>query len=471
MSAYASLPGGAEYLVRVEYPSSEASGITAVVVVSFISLLAVVSLLAVISISALNTRTSLDHHLFVRMHVATYFISLLVGNLLQAVGSIINVTWVASKAVKDPGVVKHVADLSMAIWTFAIAMHTFCLLVLGLKIQRVTMIATVVSGWSGTFALVIIGPAVLGTKGPYFGISGRWCWITEQYPAERITQVFMAAFLSLSLYLLILLHFRGVPVLSGLRAYFRETSIGGDYEFERKGMDIAKKMLLYPVAYGIIVFPIAVTRFSEWAGAKPTFAAIIFSSVLFQMSGIINVCLFLTIGRVLPPQSVNISSLKRGISRPRTFKPPPPILVPGNSDPYYASSDFDPIPPIPDIAEDRNMFPEPELYVHAGNAEFTEHPEPVVPKVFEEEHTVAPLQIRKARQDMLPDIEVSNRLDSVYDYYEREGRRGSQDSYYNHEDRDYATGRSGDSYKDVDLDDIPNERPDSDEDSVYSNEV
>jgi len=179
------------------------------------------------------------------------------------------------------------------------------------------------------------------------------------------------------------------------------------------------------------------------------------------MSGIINVALFFTIGRVLPPQSVSIVNLKREISRPHTFKPPPPILDPGISDPYYASSELDPRPPLPVLSEGIDItFPEPDLRNH------TEVSKDPVPSQHEAEYSVEPLQIRKPRPDMLPDIEVSKRLDSVYDFYEREGRRRSLDSYY---DPGAETGRSHDSYKDVDLDDTSIEQSDSDDYSVYSN--
>jgi hypothetical protein len=54
-----------------------------------------------------------------------------------------------------------------------IAIHTFCLLVLELKLRKFVLWTTLISGWSGIAALVIAGPAALDTnrRGPF----REWC--------------------------------------------------------------------------------------------------------------------------------------------------------------------------------------------------------------------------------------------------------------------------------------------------------
>lgn len=111
-------------------------------------------------LSAFNTRTSLDQHLFVRTHVAAYFISLLVCDLIQgvyyssylsdiatgtndpsAIASITNTSWIKLMGVRAgdicvlqgqyvvldrqsnftdhsiPGALKQTSDIGIAVWT------------------------------------------------------------------------------------------------------------------------------------------------------------------------------------------------------------------------------------------------------------------------------------------------------------------------------------------------------------------
>ncbi|KAF8070358.1 hypothetical protein FPV67DRAFT_1668221 [Lyophyllum atratum] len=224
------------------------------VVVSCISLLAVVVLLLAIALSAFNTRGSFDKHLFVRTHVAAYFVSLLLCDFIQV--------WVHRMGVYFgetcvlQGVLKQTSDIGTAVWTLVIAVHTFCLLFLELKTRAFVLWITLLGGWSAIAALVILGPATLNTerRGPFFGVSGYWCWISPNYPTQRITLdylfMFLAAFMSFILYILIFLRFRGNVVRSGWRIRFRKANAAGSDGWPgRKFTDdqavlIAKQMLL-----------------------------------------------------------------------------------------------------------------------------------------------------------------------------------------------------------------------------------
>ncbi|KAJ4493899.1 hypothetical protein C8J55DRAFT_171157 [Lentinula edodes] len=258
------LPNGEWLLTRVAYTAKEHSGVTFLLVVSALSLVAVIGLLSVISLSAFNTRTyKNEEHLFVRTHVAAYFISLLCCDLIQAIGSLYNSRWVNSGAVlldrycTAQGVFKQIADVGTALWTIIIAVHTFYLLVLERKPNQFTLFATLIAGWSGIFAIVISGPAVLDTvnRGPFFGVSGYWCWISDGYEVPRITLdyliMFVAAFSCFVLHGLIHLRLRGNMSMKGWRMTFyrqpQERPTGRN--FDDKGMSIARQMLLFPVSH------------------------------------------------------------------------------------------------------------------------------------------------------------------------------------------------------------------------------
>ncbi|RDB24819.1 hypothetical protein Hypma_008005 [Hypsizygus marmoreus] len=307
------------------YSIREMHGVVILVVVSCISLVAVVGLLVAIALSALNTRSSLDQHLFVRTHVAAYFVSLLLCNFLQAIGSIVNAAWINHMGVRAgnlcafQGVLKQASDIGTAIWTLIIAIHTFCLLFLEQRMRPFVLWTTLFFGWSAIACLVMIGPAALETdkRGPFFGISGYWCWISPQYKVERITLdymiVFLAAFASFVLYLLVFLQLRGKVVQNGWRIRFLKNSETDPTEWrgrkipDDQAMSIARHMLLYPIAYIIFVLPISASRFASWAGQNVPFEIMIFSAAVFLLSGLMNVVLFTTTRRILPAKSLWIS--------------------------------------------------------------------------------------------------------------------------------------------------------------------
>jgi len=147
--------------------------------------------------------------------------------------------------------------------------------------------------------------------------------------------MFMAAAFSFLLYSLIFLRMRGNIIVEGRRISFRRTGLSRwrGKQFENQALAIARQMLLYPVAYTIIILPIAASRFSAFAGNDVPFEVTVFSAAVFLLSGIVNVTLFTTTRRILPPDSFKIP--KWAISRPQAI---PEYTVEAGPDSYYQSS-------------------------------------------------------------------------------------------------------------------------------------
>lgn len=413
------LPNGSELILRLPYSTREVNGVMTLVVISCISLVAVIGLLVTIAISAFNTRASPDQHLFVRTHVAAYFVSLLLCDLLQAIGSIFNANWIRLMGVEVgdicvlQGVFKQASDVGAACWTLVIAIHTFCLLFLQWRVRRFVLWATLVAGWSGIAAIVIAGPAALDTakNGPFFSISGYWCWISPHYPAERITLdymiMFIAAFASFVIYTLIFLRLRGNIVGNGWHIRFRmlNKDISDRSSETTKGnqaMAIAKQMLLYPVAYCGLILPIAATRFSSWSGHAVPFEVTIFSGTVFLMSGLVNVILFTTTRRILPPKSVSIG--KWSISWPQ---------------PVQDSSTLESAPDTFSQLDDEKLTKEDPM-LHESYDQSEGSSDLSVPV----EHFIPPLQLRShvsgPTRNAPPEIPIPrmNSGESFYNFYE-----------------------------------------------------
>ncbi|KAF9779448.1 hypothetical protein BJ322DRAFT_352040 [Thelephora terrestris] len=321
ITASSLLPNGNPEILGVHIFRRERMGVLVLVITSTVSLIAAFGLLLAIASSWWNTRKLKDPHLFVRTGVAPYFVSMLVYNVLQSVGSIMNAQWVQSSSVNvgvfcaSQAVTKHISDIGVAIWALVIAFHTFLLLFFGITIPRWASLTTLVGANAIIVLLVCLGPTVLDSKsrGPFYGISGYWCWITDEYKSERITMdymiMFLSAILSFILYTLVFLRMRGNVVVDGSYVRFRlaksqSQSQSGRLFAQSPALKVARQMLLYPVAYTIVILPITAARFCEWSGRDVPFTVTVFSDVVFLLSGTVNVLLFCATRRILPARSV-----------------------------------------------------------------------------------------------------------------------------------------------------------------------
>ncbi|KAL5485419.1 hypothetical protein ACEPAI_8061 [Sanghuangporus weigelae] len=359
--------------LRKYLTSSRTDGEMVLVVVSSVSLTAVVLLLLIILITALRASYQKASTNIFRSHVTAYFVSLLVSDLLQSIGSIMNLKWIQDMAVSQSGfcsaqgAIKQAADIGTAFWylTFVlktvnsinslllqdiglsiyrkksvcnvstylhqtIAVHTFNVLVCGIHARRILMFILLVAVWSFVTALVGMGPFILQnkSKGPYFNISGYWCWISEKYEIEQFVLEYMIMFISavasFILYVLVFLKLRSNLLVAGGRFRFRSVVRASawmpnqNYEtsdLRAHMVSVAKHMLLYPIAYMILIVPIAACRFAEWTGHEVPFYAIVFSDSVFLLSGFVNTLLFVLTGRVLPLKKI-VSMFKSSYSEP-----------------------------------------------------------------------------------------------------------------------------------------------------------
>ncbi|KIJ43393.1 hypothetical protein M422DRAFT_145125, partial [Sphaerobolus stellatus SS14] len=160
-------------------------------------------------------------HQFVRSSVGPFFISLILSDLLQAIGSVMNIRWMLIMGV-EPGhfciaqaALKQTGNLGTALWSLVIAFHTFSLLFLRRPISRKLSCITFFAVWIFLGIIIMLGPVIIenNKKGPFWGVSGYWCWITNSYHIEQLTNEYLFMFitvgLSFVLYTLIFLRLRG----------------------------------------------------------------------------------------------------------------------------------------------------------------------------------------------------------------------------------------------------------------------
>ncbi|KAI0072102.1 hypothetical protein K474DRAFT_1668251 [Panus rudis PR-1116 ss-1] len=292
---------------QATYDTNHVIGIASLLCAGLISGLAVFFVFVIVSI-----RSPTYHN----THVVPYFVSLLISNILQAAGTSMNARWVLERMVVAGGYcsfqggLKQAGNIGMALWSFVLAAHLFNLLFLRWKSTKVGLWATLAGGWFAIIFIVAIVPIpIQATKkrGPYFGPSGFWCWITPAYPQEQIFLEYffeyVSAALSFVLYTAILLCVRGNVVKSGGRWRFRFVPHGESWQLavSRDLIDSSvKRVVARVVAYSILLLPVSLARLIEFGGHKVPFWATILADTIFNLQGLVNVMLLLLTRRFIP---------------------------------------------------------------------------------------------------------------------------------------------------------------------------
>ncbi|KAJ7655328.1 hypothetical protein B0H17DRAFT_1163434 [Mycena rosella] len=250
-----------------------------------------------------------------KTHLNGYFRSLLLANAVQAFGTVLNFKWAADGgATEGPfcsaqGGIKHAGNIATAIWAFVLALHLFNLLFLRLQSTKFGFWCTIAGGWAVVVLIVVIGPAAIQTpaKGPYYGVSGAWCWITSNYPRERILLEYfleyVSAVLCIVLYTFVILRLRGNLVCQDGRWTLRFVPRGESWQLSL-GRDLIDSAMLRAaqrmIFYTLLLLPISLDRLSWFAGANVPFWATVVADMIFNLTGFVNVLLLIAARRIFP---------------------------------------------------------------------------------------------------------------------------------------------------------------------------
>ncbi|EIN08839.1 hypothetical protein PUNSTDRAFT_134015 [Punctularia strigosozonata HHB-11173 SS5] len=295
------------------YSGSDEAGVLAIVVSSALSLL-VTLIMAVMMTPVLLHRPKGP-----RSHVAPILSSLMAATVLQAVGSLMNLRWVLqgyadnSTFCSAQGALKNTGNVGIAVWSFLTAAYSFDRLFLRDTCTRLGKWLLLIGGWTAVAFVPLIGRVAIQRKsnGPYFGVSGLWCWITDEYPVERFMLEyfieFLSAGLSFILYMAVLLRVRGNLAQSNGKWRLRWVSKEDAWQLaiSRDLIDslmqkVALFAVLFPVAYGILLVPIALARFTEFAGKDVPLWATVLADMIFNLTGAVDAILILVLRRKLP---------------------------------------------------------------------------------------------------------------------------------------------------------------------------
>jgi len=244
-----------------------------------------------------------------------YILSLIVSDFVQSLGSVLTIRWINQQQVfcgsycTAQGFIQLLGETSSAMATVAIGVHTFLKIAFRLKLKNMWIARVVISLiWIYVILFAGIGagvhhsrtvdssgdPDLFDVPTPY------WCWVGGRFSGERIggeyLWLWLAALSSIVLYFPLYCIVGGqIHLDSSARLGVRLRARG---ESHQTG-GVHFRILLYPIAYTIMVLPLSVSRWILFRTNKEPGSAVFATITLFELTGFVNVLLlFYTRGRI-----------------------------------------------------------------------------------------------------------------------------------------------------------------------------
>jgi len=235
-----------------------------------------------------------------------YMFFIFVYDIFLAMGSILSVRWVHNGIVEAgpyctaQGIVQQVGELGVATVTLILTIHTFVVALWNVGSQARKFAFGIVAVATLFVALwVSIGNV---THKHYVTPTPYWCWIGPGYKTERIAGEYMWFWITLF-----------ASVIMNISVYF--------WTKGHLAVNL-QRMLLYPVAYAITILPTTSARWALFDHKKVSSAVTFFCVVVFDLSGVTNVLLFLIIRSELllftHPQNYRVPEATAETGRPTT---------------------------------------------------------------------------------------------------------------------------------------------------------
>lgn len=282
--------------------NGQSIGLALIVEASFLSFGAIIVIFSLIVRNVLHYRKTLPNGdwKLLRTPADIYMLSLFVYDILQAVGGILNIRWAHVGIVTTgpyctaQGIIKQIGELGVALITLILTIHTF------------TTALWRVGAEARCFAFGIVALTCLFV-GLWVGIPNGihkdfetptpyWCWIGPKYDEERLSGEYLwmwiALFATMVMYVPVHLWMKGRLSVDDEKWYkFHLEKSEVEYSERRATLGI----LFYPLAYSLVVIPLSVSRWLLFSHKNVPSAATFFGIIMFNLSGAINVLLFLIV--------------------------------------------------------------------------------------------------------------------------------------------------------------------------------
>ncbi|KAH9052532.1 hypothetical protein EDB87DRAFT_1722850 [Lactarius vividus] len=267
--------------------NGQSIGLTLTAEASFLSFTALIVVFILIARNLLHYRRTLPNGDWKLLRTPTdiYMLSLFAYDILQAIGGMLN------------GIIKQMGALGVALLTLILTIHTFTTALWGVGAQARSFAFGIVA-FTCLFVVLWVGISN-GIHKDFEKPTPYWCWIGPKYNRERLAGEYVWMWIALfaSLVMYVPLHFwmKGNLSVDGEKWYKIRLvkSDVADSEYSKRRATLG--ILFYPLAYSLMVIPLSVSRWLHFGHKSVPSAATFFGLMMFNLSGAINVLLFLIV--------------------------------------------------------------------------------------------------------------------------------------------------------------------------------
>ncbi|ORY90136.1 hypothetical protein BCR35DRAFT_349900 [Leucosporidium creatinivorum] len=248
------------------------------------------------------------------------FLNLIVGDSTHCIGFMMTFEWLHLRAMPSPptltcqlqSVFIQLGNIAIAFANTYIAVSVFCLVVFSYKLPPRLVAALIGVQWIAVAVMALVGPVWISRGGgPFYAIAGGWCWITPEYDLMWLMLhhmwVYIAAFINLVLYSIV-----AYTILS------RRRRAGGE---QGGSAGLAMTLVLYPVAYCVVVTPLASYRLATLVHRPWPIQAGLAAGAVLSLAGFVD-CLIFACTRALFSKKTGGRAVGVGTTEKRTRTAP-----------------------------------------------------------------------------------------------------------------------------------------------------
>ncbi|KAG9284699.1 hypothetical protein G9A89_002930 [Geosiphon pyriformis] len=200
-------------------------------------------------------------------------VNLLISDWVQSFGFVMSSNWIFQGGIYE-GFFCTIQGMFLNLGDVASVVHSY-----ESKYHLVISMAVI---WPANLLMIFIGHAIQTKKNGSFWApaGGAWCWISINYPLYRILFHY-------GIIVLLAVFMVGMYAVMYMSLWRRQNTT--QREASRQVLQrTSKKLVYYPVAYVILVFPLAFQRFLAFGGIQMPFPFLVAAGCIFALSGIVN---------------------------------------------------------------------------------------------------------------------------------------------------------------------------------------
>ncbi|KAH7101839.1 family A G protein-coupled receptor-like protein [Auriculariales sp. MPI-PUGE-AT-0066] len=277
-----------------------------------------------------------------KTQVSLFLMALFASDILQSIGGMLQLRWATiggvglhSSMCRLQGVAIMAGDLGVCYFNVVMAVHTFITIVLRRTITTFATVTIIAIGFLLVFMFSFVGPFAIATKekGPFYGLAGLWCFVTDPYSGPRVylhyVPIYVSLFMLLVIYISVFWKLRMRDCASqNTGTSGRASVLPENHHLRPYYAKVANKLLWYPTAYLCLVLPISMGRVVQAGNPnlKPPPQFMNFAITVLMLSGFVNGIIYGFTRKALSPFSTwapqrktDLSFLKRRSELPPTY--------------------------------------------------------------------------------------------------------------------------------------------------------